>query len=193
MYDYITGLISEHTPTYIVLENNGIGYLLHVSVNTFSETKPGTVEKLYIHQVIREDAHLFFGFKNANEREVFRLLISVSGIGANTARMMLSSLTPFEVASAIASEKINILQNIKGIGAKTAQRVVVELKDKMLKIQGSEQFVASEHNTSVSEALSALIMLGFPKPQAEKALNQIARENQNLTVEDLIKKALRAL
>lgn len=193
MYDYITGQITELTPTYLVIDNNGIGYLMHISVNTFSNLKANTSEKIYAHQVIREDAHLLFGFKTTLEREIFRLLITVSGIGANTARMMLSSLSPIEVANAIAGENIKALQNIKGIGSKTAQRVIIELKDKALKIQGAEQNNLPQYNTSLDEALSALVMLGFQKALAEKALKNIASENKDLLVEELIKKALKVL
>ena len=193
MYDYIKGEITELTPTFVVLENNGIGYLMHISVNTYSVLQLSTNEKLYVHQVVREDAHLFFGFKSSQEREVFRLLISVSGVGANTARMILSSLMPLEVANAIASENIRILQNIKGIGAKTAQRMIIELKDKMLKIHGADENVLPQYNTSTEEALSALIMLGFQKTQVEKALTAITRDNKGLSVEELIKLALKVL
>ena len=193
MFDYITGKITELTPTYLVIENNGVGYLLHISVNTYGTLKPDTNEKLFVHQIIREDAHLFFGFKETKEREVFRLLIAVSGIGANTARMILSSLTPQETAQAISQENVRVLQNIKGIGAKTAQRMIIELKDKMVKIHSTEQNLIPEYNTSTDEALSALLMLGFQKAQVEKAVAQIARDHKGLSVEELIKKALKVL
>lgn len=193
MFDYFVGKITELTPTYLVIEINGIGYLLHISVNTFSSLKPNSTEKIYAHLVVREDAHLLYGFKSSKEREVFRLLISVSGIGTNTARMILSSLVAEEVAMAIEQENIRVLQNIKGIGAKTAQRMVIELKGKMAKIQVSEQNVLSQYNTSTDEALSALVMLGFQKSQVEKALAQITRDNKGLSVEELIKKALKVL
>jgi holliday junction DNA helicase RuvA len=193
MFDYITGKITELTPTYLVIENNGVGYLLHISVNTYAVLKADSNEKLYTHQIIREDAHLLFGFKDKKEREVFRLLISVSGIGANTARMILSSLSPLETAQAISQENVRVLQNIKGIGAKTAQRMIIELKEKMVKIHAAEQNLIPEYNTSTDEALSALLMLGFQKSQVEKALAQIARDHKGLSVEELIKKALKVL
>jgi Holliday junction DNA helicase RuvA len=193
MFDYITGKITELTPTYLVIENNGVGYLLHISVNTYGTLKTDVNEKLFVHQIIREDAHLLFGFKETKEREVFRLLIAVSGIGANTARMILSSLTPQETAQAISQENVRVLQNIKGIGAKTAQRMIIELKDKMVKIHSTEQNLIPEYNTSTDEALSALLMLGFQKSQVEKALAQIVRDQKGLSVEELIKKALKVL
>lgn len=193
MYDYLQGKICELTPTYLVLDIQGVGYMINISLNTFSALKAENIEKIYIHQVIREDAHLLFGFKEKKEREVFRLLISVSGIGANTARMILSSLTTNEIAQAIATENIRILQNIKGIGAKTAQRMVIELKDKMVKINVSEEIIIPEYNTSTDEALSALVMLGFQKSQVEKVLSQITRESKGLNVEELIKRALKVL
>jgi Holliday junction DNA helicase RuvA len=193
MYDYIRGRITELTPTFVVIEINGIGYLAQISLHTYSSLKVETEDKLYLHQVIREDAHLFFGFKEKKEREVFRMLISVSGIGANTARMILSSLSPEEVAAAISKENIRLLQSIKGIGAKTAQRMIVELKDKMAKIQGLDEINTPEYNTLTEEALSALVMLGFQKSVVEKAISSITKESKDLTVEELIKKVLKVL
>jgi holliday junction DNA helicase RuvA len=193
MFDYFEGKITELTPTYLTLEVGGIGYLLHISVNTYSSLKAEDKEKVYVHQIIKEDAHLLYGFRDKKEREVFRLLISVSGIGANTARMILSSLLSDEVAQAITQENIRVLQNIKGIGAKTAQRMIIELKDKMGKIQVSDKIIAPEYNTSTEEALSALVMLGFQKLPVEKVLSQITRERKGLSVEELIKSALKVL
>jgi len=193
MFDYFEGQITELTPTYLVLELNGIGYLLHISINTYSALKAESKERIFVHQIIKEDAHLLYGFLSKKEREVFRLLISVSGIGSNTARMILSTLTPDETAQAIAKENVRALQNIKGIGAKTAQRMIIELKDKMLKIQGFEQNSNSTNNTIIEEALSALVMLGFQKIQVEKAISQILKEEKELSVEELIKKALKVL
>ena len=193
MFDYFEGQITELTPTYLVLELNGIGYLLHISINTYSALKAESKERIFVHQIIKEDAHLLYGFLSKKEREVFRLLISVSGIGSNTARMILSTLTPEETAQAIAKENVRALQNIKGIGAKTAQRMIIELKDKMLKIQGFEQNSNSTNNTIIEEALSALVMLGFQKIQVEKAISQILKEEKELSVEELIKKALKVL
>ncbi len=193
MFDYISGKIVYLSPTYLVIENNGIGYLLNISINTYSSLKIDTVDKLLVHQIIREDAHLLYGFKDTKEREMFRLLISVSGIGSSTAIMILSSMSAVEVAQVIANEKHEILQKIKGIGAKTAQRLVVELKDKVVKILPEGQNIDIKYNTFSDEALSALVMLGFPKQQVEKVLRQIVLENQNLTVEEQIKKALKVL
>jgi Holliday junction DNA helicase RuvA len=193
MFDYLQGKITELTPTYLVLDINGAGYLLHISVNTYATLKIDNVSKVFVQQIIREDANLLFGFSDKQERDVFRLLISVSGIGANTARMILSSLTSTDLAQAISTENIRLLQNIKGIGAKTAQRMVIELKDKMVKLHFSDKNLMSEYNTSTEEALSALVMLGFQKNQVEKALNQISKEEKGLSVEDLIKRALKVL
>ena len=193
MYDYLQGKITELTPTYLVIELNNIGYLLNISVNTFSILKVDSNEKIFVHQIIREDAHILYGFKNKKEREVFRLLISVSGVGANTARMILSSLNPDEVAQAISKENVHLLQSIKGIGAKTAQRMVVDLKDKMAKVHISDEIIYSEYNTITEEALSALVMLGFQKSLVEKTLSRITRETKGLSVEELIKMALKVL
>jgi Holliday junction DNA helicase RuvA len=193
MYDYLQGKITELTPTYLVIEINNIGYMMNISVNTYSVLKVDSIEKIFVHQIIREDAHLLYGFKIKKEREVFRLLISVSGIGANTARMILSSLSPDEVAQAITKENIHLLQSIKGIGAKTAQRMVVDLKDKMAKVHISDEIIYSEYNTTTEEALSALVMLGFQKSLVEKTLSRITRENNGLTLEELIKMALKVL
>ncbi|HEY9123322.1 MAG TPA: Holliday junction branch migration protein RuvA [Bacteroidales bacterium] len=193
MYDYITGKLTELTPTYLIVENNGIGYVMHISLNTYSKLELNTQARIFAHLQIKEDAHTLYGFYEAKEREVFRILISVSGIGANTARMILSSLTAEEVANAISKENVRALQNIKGIGAKTAQRMIVELKDKMIKIAGSEQNLLPQYNTSADEALSALVMLGFQKGAAEKALAQISRENKQASVEEYIKLALKVL
>ena len=193
MYDYLQGKITELTPTYLVIELNNIGYLLNISVNTFSILKVDSNEKIFVHQIIREDAHILYGFKNKKEREVFRLLISVSGVGANTARMILSSLNPDEVAQAISKENVHLLQSIKGIGAKTAQRMVVDLKDKMAKVHISDEIIYSEYNTTTEEALSALVMLGFQKSLVEKTLSRITRETKGLSVEELIKMALKVL
>lgn len=193
MFEYIEGKIVELTPTYIVIDNKGIGYLIHISLNTYSALMQNGIEKILLHQVIKEDAHLLYGFKESKEREVFRLLISVSGIGANTARMILSSMKADELANAIVAENIRILQGIKGIGAKTAQRMVVELKDKMVKFKSGEQNFALSNNTSRDEAFAALLMLGFAKPQVEKALSQVYKDSKDATVEEAIKMALKLL
>jgi Holliday junction DNA helicase RuvA len=193
MFDYFCGIIAELTPTYLSIEINGIAYMVHITLNTYSNLKAESKEKIFVHQIIREDAHLLYGFKEKKEREIFKILLSVSGIGANTARMILSSMTSDEVTNAIATENIHALQNIKGIGTKTAQRMVIELKDKIVKAHSNNQIFTPEYNTTLEEALSALVMLGFQKSQVEKALTTITRDQKGLTIEELIKKALKVL
>ncbi len=193
MYDYIEGKIIEINPAYAVLECSGIGYFVNISITTYTQIQSYKEIKLHMHMVIREDAHMLYGFFSKFEREIFRYLISVSGIGANTARMMLSSLSPDEIQRAIVSENVNLLKSIKGIGAKSAQRVIVDLKDKIGKEAAGEEIFALKDNTMKEEALSALVMLGFSKSAVEKVLNKLLIEDQNVTVEDLIKKALKKL
>jgi len=193
MIEYIKGNISRITPTFVIIETGGIGYLVNISINTFSLLEGKTDFKILIHEVIREDAHQLFGFADAGEREIFRLLISVSGVGANTARMMLSSLSPGEIEKAIASSDVHVLQGVKGIGLKTAQRIIVDLKDKIGKHAGSGEIFSLTDNTNREEALSALVMLGFAKSAVAKVLDKIIREEKSLTVEDMIKRALKNL
>jgi Holliday junction DNA helicase RuvA len=193
MINYIKGTITEITPTFVCVETGGIGYLINISVNTFSRLDGKSEFKILVHEVIREDAHQLFGFADKEERDIFRLLISVSGIGANTARMMLSSLTPPEVERAIMESNVNVLKGVKGIGLKTAQRVIVDLKDKVGKQSASGEIFTFEDNTKREEALSALVMLGFVKSAVSKVLDKIIRDEKNLTVEDMIKRALKNL
>ena len=194
MYDYIVGKLAELTPTHAVVEVGGLGYHVNISLQTYSAINGMNEVKLYLHQVIREDAHLLYGFFEAKEREIFRLLISVSGVGASTARLILSSLNADELQAAILTENINLIKQVKGIGLKTAQRIVVDLKDKVVGDDfASKQFMPAAHNTSRDEALSALVMLGFSKSATEKVLDQIIREGGELTVEGLIKSALKRL
>jgi len=193
MINHIKGTITELNPTSVTIETGGIGYFINISVNTFSRLNGGKETSILIHEVIREDAHQLFGFADKEERDVFRLLISVSGIGANTARMMLSSLVPSEVEKAILESNVNLLKSVKGIGLKTAQRVIVDLKDKVGKQSGTGEIFTFEDNTRREEALSALVMLGFARSAVSKVLDKIIREEKNLTVEDLIKKALKNL
>jgi holliday junction DNA helicase RuvA len=193
MINYINGTITEINPTSLNIETGGIGYFVNISVNTFAKLESKTEYKVLIHEVIREDAHQLFGFADKEERDIFRLLISVSGVGANTARMMLSSLSPLEIEKAIIGSNVNILKSVKGIGLKTAQRIIVDLKDKLGKQTGSGEIFTPEDNTKHEEALSALVMLGFAKSVALKVLDKIFREEKNLTVEDLIKRALKNL
>lgn len=192
MYDYIQGKVAELTPASIVIDNNGIGYFINISLNTYSALSGKENAVVFIHQVVREDAHTLYGFFNKSEREIFRLLISVSGIGANTARMMLSSLSPSEIKEAILSGNVKLLNSIKGIGAKTAQRVIVDLKDKVGKSEISGEFLLTQSNTNREEALSALVMLGFAKNAVEKVLDKLLKADPNLDVEELVKQALKS-
>ena len=193
MFEYIKGTVATLKPSHIILEANSVGYFVHISLNTYSQLNGRESVKLFIHQVIREDAHLLYGFSTESERELFRMLISVSGIGSNTAIMMFSALSPDEVRNAILTENVNLLRSIKGIGIKTAQRVIIDLKDKVVKSPSGEQIVTSADNTLRNEALSALVMLGFMKKPAEKELDKILAAQPNLTVENVIKLALKSL
>lgn len=193
MFEYIKGTVAVLKPSHIILEANSVGYFISISLTTYSQLNGKENAKIYIHQVIRDDAHLFYGFATESERELFRMLISVSGIGSNTALMMLSSISPDEIRTAILDENINLLKSIKGIGIKTAQRVVIDLKDKLGKSPASEQIVTSANNTLRNEALSALIMLGFAKKPVEKELDKILASQPNLAVEEVIKLALKSL
>lgn len=194
MFEYIKGPITDLTPAYIVVECAGVGYYVNISLQTFSSLDGKKDVLLYLHQVVREDAHLLYGFASKDERELFRLLISVSGVGANTARVILSSMSAAEIQKAIVQDDINALKQIKGIGLKTAQRIVVDLKDKVFgKETGPAQFFTSINNTTRQEALSALVMLGFNKSSVEKVLDILLKEQKDLTVEGLIKLALKRL
>jgi len=193
MIDYIKGEITRITPTFLTMETGGIGYLINISVTTFSKLDGKKDFKVLVHEVIREDSHQLFGFADSEERDIFRLLISVTGVGANTARMMLSSLSPAEIEKAILGSDVDILKSVKGIGLKTAQRIIVDLKDKLGKHTGSGEIFTFSDNTKREEALSALVMLGFAKSTVSKVLDKIVREEKNLTVEDIIKRALKNL
>ena len=193
MIEYISGSITELTPTYVVVDNHGIGYEMNISLTTFSELENKKDVRLLAHEVIREDAHVLFGFSTARERALFRLLIGVSGVGANTARMLLSSASPAELEMVITSGDVKRLKAVKGVGAKTAERVIVDLRDK-IKPAGDtlvlEQTPASE---AFDEALAALTMLGFAKPQSQKVLTKLFADDPSLKVEKAIKKALTML
>ena len=194
MYEFIEGQLVERNPAFAVIDVNGIGYILNISVHTYSRLKEGEKCKLFAHLVVREDALILFGFADTDERELFRQLISVSGVGVNTARIILSSLSPQEVCQAIAVGDAPLLQRIKGIGGKTAQRIIVDLKDKVSKELLPQEKLGFLHNTKKEEALSGLIILGFPKMLADKALTKIIeKEGTGLTVEELIKNALKIL
>jgi len=193
MFEYIKGAVSALKPSHIILEANSVGYFIHISLNTYTQLSGRESVKLFIHQVIREDAHLLYGFSTETERELFRMLISVNGIGSNTAIMMFSSLSPEEIRNAILNENVNLLKSVKGIGIKTAQRVIIDLKDKVVKSPIGEQIVNTTDNTLRNEALSALVMLGFMKKLAEKELDKILAAQPNLSVENVIKLALKSL
>ena len=192
MITQIKGRLIEKSPTEIVVDCNGIGYSINISLNTFSKIGNDENIKLYTHLIIKEDSHSLYGFFDKSERSLFKLLISVSGVGASTGRMMLSSLSPKEIVSAIMTENVQIIQSIKGIGLKTSQRIILELKDKVLSLEGSEQEDFAI-NTEFSEAASALEVLGYSQKQTSKILNKILSENPGINVETLIKKALNKL
>lgn len=193
MITQIKGRLVEKTPTYVVIDCSGVGYLLHISLNTFSSLPDSEAITLYSHLSVKEDSHTLYGFINKTEREIFRLLISVSGVGPSIARTMLSSMSSEEIQQAIASENIPLIQSVKGIGAKTAQRVIIDLKDKILKTFDMDTISVVQNNTNKDEALSALEVLGFNKKQSDKVLNAILKEDAEATVELLIKKALKSL
>jgi Holliday junction DNA helicase RuvA len=194
MYDYIDGKLTFKCPAYIVVEAGGIGYHINISLNTYSSLQEVERCKIYVWLHVKEDAHTLYGFADEGERRLFLHLISVSGIGPNTGRMMLSSITPNEIQNAIVNGDLALIQRIKGIGAKGAQRLVLELQDK-LKKEGSGSLISAPlNNTIKEEALSALMMLGFAKQPAEKALeNAVKTGGADLTVEQMIKSALKNL
>ncbi|WP_405565204.1 Holliday junction branch migration protein RuvA [Polaribacter sp. Asnod6-C07] len=193
MITQVRGRLVEKNPTEVVVDCNGVGYLLHISLNTFSSLPADENVVLYTHLSIREDAHTLFGFINKTEREVFKLLISVSGVGPSIARTMCSSMTSEEIQNAIASENVALIQSVKGIGAKTAQRVIVDLKDKILKTFDIDEVSVNTSNTNKGEALSALEVLGFHKKQSDKVVNAVLKENPDASVEKIIKLALKNL
>ncbi|TGV00913.1 Holliday junction branch migration protein RuvA [Flavivirga rizhaonensis] len=193
MITHIQGKLTEKNPTHVVIECNGVGYMLNISLHTFSQISDNENLKLFTHLQVKEDSHTLYGFSSLAEREIFRLLISVSGIGASTARTMLSSLTPKQVREGIASNDVALIQSIKGIGAKTAQRVIIDLKDKILKIYDIDEVSVSQGNTSKEEALSALEVLGFVKKQAERVVDKIIIAQPDANVETIIKQALKNL
>ena len=195
MYDFIEGQLVELTPISATVQTGGFGYLIHISLNTYTELQSvqgtGALCKLFLHQIIREDAQLFYGFSDGKERSLFRLLISVSGVGAGTARMILSSMTGAELQKSITESNANALKNVKGIGLKTAQRIIVDLKDKIGQAaSGDDKFLAS-NNSSKEEALSALVNLGFTKASVEKVLDKIVVAKPSASIEEMIKEALK--
>lgn len=193
MITHIRGKLIEKNPTYAVIESNGVGYWLNISLNTFSLLPDNEAVFLYTHLAVKEDSHTLYGFINKVEREIFRLLISVSGVGPSIARTMLSSMTTDEIQHAIGSGNVGVIQSVKGIGAKTAQRVLIDLKDKILKSFAIDEETVAGSNTNKNEALTALEVLGFNKKQSEKVLDKILMEDSSSSVEILIKKALKNL
>lgn len=193
MYEFIEGEIVEKSPAHLVIKAGPIAYFLNISVHTFSRLDDQPTGRLYLHHVVREDAELLYGFADKEERAIFRMLISVSGVGANTARLILSSMSPAEVKNAILSGNVAALQNIKGIGAKSAQRVIVDLRDKVGKADESDELFQLQDNTTREEALSALVALGFPRKTVEKSLAKIIKGGQEQSVEEVVKAALKLM
>lgn len=196
MIDYIKGAVAELTPAYVVVDNQGMGYMVNISLTTYNQlhnAEKGGEVKVYIYEAIREDAHVLYGFAEKRERELFMLLISVSGVGPNIARMIQSSLSVSDLEQAIASGNVASMKAVKGVGAKTAQRIIVDLKDKIK--MPSVSLLDSGGSTSdvFEEALAALVMLGFSQAASQKALNKLFKENASLSVEDAIKRALKMM
>ena len=193
MITHVKGRLVEKAPTSVVIESNGIGYLINISLNTFSQIPDNENLKLYTHLQIKEDSHTLYGFYTIKEREIFRLLISVNGIGSNIARTMLSSISPDQIIDAISRENVSLIQSVKGIGSKTAQRVIIDLRDKILKVYDLDEGITSSNNTNKEEALSALEVLGINKRSSERLVNKIVLENPDISVESIIKKTLNKL
>lgn len=193
MITHIEGKLVEKNLTDVVIDCNGVGYLLHISLHTYSQIPDKEKLKLYTFLLVREDSHTLYGFSSIAERELFKLLISVSGVGASTARTMLSSLTPKQVRDGIAIGDVALIQSIKGIGAKTAQRVILDLKDKILKVYDIDEVSVHKNNTSKEEALSALEVLGFIRKHSERIIDKIITNNPEANVETIIKEALKNL
>jgi len=193
MIYHLKGQLIEKNPTHVVIDCNGVGYIVHISLHTFSLLKNSEAIHLYTHLQVKEDSQTLYGFMEKSERELFRLLISVSGVGSSTARTMLSSLEPNQIMEAIASGDAATIQKIKGIGTKTAQRVILDLKDKILKVFGVDEIFVSQNNTNREEALSALETLGFLRKPAEKVVDRIMKETTDPTVETIIKLSLKNL
>ncbi len=193
MYEFIEGEFVEKSPAHLIVQAGPLAYFIHISVFTYSQVSNQHNGRIYLHFVVREDAQLLYGFSGREEREIFKSLISVSGIGANTARLILSSLSPEEVTQAILAGNVAVLQGIKGIGAKSAQRIIVDLKDKVGKGAGIDELFFSKDNTSRDEALSALVALGFPKKNVEKILTRILSKEPELSVEEVVKAALKLM
>lgn len=197
MYEYISGAVAESTPTYAVIEAGGVGYFINISLKTYSDIEHEKESKLYVHFIVREDQQTLFGFSTKLERELFRQLISVSGVGGNTARMILSTYSPKELQSIIASENAVLLKNVKGLGLKTAQKIIVELSGKMLELGASDlmlpEVTITANNAIYDEAIAALSMLGFQKSASDKVLKAIFKETPSISVEEAIRAALKRM
>lgn len=193
MIDFLKGRLAEKNPSFVVIECNGVGYYLNISLFTFSQLNDSEAISLFTHLAIREDAHVLYGFADREERAFFRQLISVSGVGATTAQLVLSSLQPNEAMSAIVNGDVSTLQSVKGIGGKTAQRIIIDLKDKVSKMDTNSDISLSPHNTSRQEALSALFALGFDKNKSTKMVDNLLKSNGDMPVEELVKSALKKL
>jgi len=193
MIAYIKGKLIEKNPTYVIIESGGIGYFIHISLHTFSQIPDNELVKLHTHFHVREDAQSLYGFSSQTEREIFRLLISVSGVGTATARVMLSSMNPKEIQQGIASNNVALLTSVKGIGAKTAQRIILDLRDKIIKTYDIDTNSTTLNNTARDEALSALDVLGFSRKQTQRIIDNILHDNPSMSIENLIKQALKNL
>ena len=193
MIAHLQGKLVEKTPTEVIIDCNGVGYHVNISLNTYSLLPASDAIKLFTYLQIKEDSHTLFGFVEKSEREIFKMLLSVSGIGASIARTMLSSLEPKQIIHAIASADVVTIQSIKGIGSKTAQRVILDLKDKVLKLYDLDEVSMIQSNTNKDEALSALEVLGFVRKSAERVVEKIVKDNPDATVENIIKLALKNL
>ena len=193
MIHHLRGKLVEKNPTHIIIECGGVGYFVNISLNTFSKLPAEENVSIFTHLQIKEDSHTLFGFMEKSEREIFRLLLSVSGIGSSIARTMLSSMSPSQIRDAIANGDVPAIQAIKGIGAKTAQRVILDLRDKVLKVYDIDELSLSANNTNKDEALSALEVLGFARKQAERVVDKVLSQDSSLSVENIIKLALKNL